>query len=41
MLVCGSKMSRYLKEQDEKGLSSSFGLKTPLSKVLLSGDILV
>ena len=41
MPVCGSKKSRCLKEQDEKRLSSSLGLKTPLSKVLLSGDILV
>ena len=38
--VCGSKKSRFMKEQETKRLLSSLGLKTPLSKVPLLGDIL-
>ena len=38
--VCGSKKSKFLKEQEAKRLLSSLGLKAPLSKVLLLGDIL-
>ena len=34
----GSKNSRFMKEQEAKGLLSSLGLKTPLSKVPLLGD---
>ena len=34
-VVCGSKKSRFLKEQLAKGLLSSLGLKTPLSNILL------
>ena len=33
--VCGIKKSRYLKEQEAKGLLSNLGIKTPLSKVPL------
>ena len=36
---CGIKKSRFVKEQEAKGLLSSLGLKTRLSKVLLFGDI--
>ena len=39
--VCGIKKSRFVKEPETKGLLSSLGLKTPLSKVPLSGDILL
>ena len=39
--VCGIKKSRFVKEPETKGLLSSLGLKTPLSKVSLSGDILL
>ena len=39
--VCGIKKSRFMKEQEAKGLLSSLGLETPLSKVPLLGDILV
>ena len=36
--VCGIKMSRFVKEQEAKGLLSNFGIKTPLSKIpLLNG----
>ena len=38
--VCKSKNSRFMKEQEAKGLLSSLGLKTPLSKIPLLGDIL-
>ena len=38
--VCSSKKSRFIKEQEAKGILSSLGLKTPLSKIPLLGDIL-
>ena len=37
---CGSKKSRFIKNQEAKGLLSNFGIRTPLSKVSLLGDIL-
>ena len=33
--VCGIKKSRFLKEQEAKGLLSTLGIKTPLSKIPL------
>ena len=33
--VCGIKKSRFLKEQEAKGLLSNLGIKTPLSKIQL------
>ena len=33
--ICGSKKSRFIKEQQSKGLLSNLGIKTPLSKVPL------
>ena len=38
--ICGSKKSRFIKNQEAKGLLSNLGVRTPLSKVLLLGDIL-
>ena len=38
--VCGIKKSRFVKEQEAKGLWSSLGIKTPLNKITLLGDIL-
>ena len=38
--VCGSKKSKLVKEHEAKGLLSNLGIKTPLNKVPLSGDIL-
>ena len=35
-----SKKSRFIKDQEAKGLSSNLGVKTPLSKVPILGDIL-
>ena len=33
--VCGIKKSRFVKEQEAKGLLSNLGIKTPLSKIVL------
>ena len=33
--VCGIKKSRFVKEQEVKGLLSNLGIKTPLSKISL------
>ena len=38
--ICGSKKSRFIKNQEAKGLLSKLGIKTPLSKVPILGDIL-
>ena len=32
---CGIKNSRFVKEQEAKGLLSNLGIKTPLSKIPL------
>ena len=33
--ICGIKKSRFVKEQEAKGLLSDLRIKTPLSKILL------
>ena len=38
--VCGSEISRFMKEQEAEGLLSSLGIKTPSSKIPLLGDLL-
>ena len=38
--VSGSKKSRFMKEQEAKGLLSNLGIKTPLSKIPLLGNLL-
>ena len=38
--ICGSKKSRFIKNQEPKGLLSKLGIKTPLSKIPILGDIL-
>ena len=38
--ICGNKKSRFIKNQEAKGLLSNLGLKTPLSKVPVLGNIL-
>ena len=38
--ICGSKKSRFIKNQEAKGLLSNLGLRTPLSKVPVLGDVL-
>ena len=39
-VISGSKKSKFIKEQEAKGLLSSLGIRTPLSKIPLLGDIL-
>ena len=38
--ICGSKKSRFIKNQEAKGLLSKLGVRTPLSKVPILGYIL-
>ena len=38
--ICNSKKSKFINQQEAKGLLSKLGIKTPLSKVPLLGDIL-
>ena len=37
---CGNKKSRFIKNQEAKGLLRNLDIRTPLSKVPLFGDIL-
>ena len=39
--ICGCEKSRFIKKQKASGVLSNFGLKTPLSKIPLLGDILL
>ena len=38
--ACNSKKSRFIKNQEAKRLLSILGVKTPLSKIPILGDIL-
>ena len=38
--ICGNKKSKFIKNQEVKGLLSNSGHRTPLSKVPILGDIL-
>ena len=38
--VCNNKKPRFMREQEAKGILSSLGLETPLSKIPLLGDTL-
>ena len=38
--ICGSKKSKFIKEQEAKGLLSNLRLRTPLNKIPVLGDIL-
>ena len=38
--VCDSKKSKFIKMQEARGLLSSLGIKTPLSKISLAGPLL-
>ena len=31
--ICGNKKSKFIKEQEAKGLLSSLGIRTPLSNI--------
>ena len=37
---CKNKKSRSIKEQEAEGLLSNLGIRTPLSKILILGDVL-
>ena len=37
--ICDSKKSRFIKNQEAKRLLSNLGVRTPLSKVPILGDI--
>ena len=37
--ICGSKKSKFIKQQETKGLLSNLGLRTPLNKIPVLGDI--
>ena len=38
--ICCSKKSKFIKEQQAKALLSNLGLRTPLNKIPVLGDIL-
>ena len=38
--ICGSKKSKFIKQQEARALLSYLGLKTPLNKIPVLGDIL-
>ena len=38
--TCGSKKSKFIKNQEAKGLFSNLGVRTPLSEVPILDDIL-
>ena len=39
-VTCDSKTSRFIKAQEANGLLSSLGIRAPLSKIPLLGNIL-
>ena len=38
--ICASKKSKFINKQEASGLLSKLGIKTPLSKIPLLGDVL-
>ena len=38
--ICGSKKSRFIENQEAKGLFNNLGARTPLSKAPILSDIL-
>ena len=38
--IWGSKKSKFINKKEAKGLLNNLGIKTPLSKILVVGDIL-
>ena len=38
--ICSCKKCRFIKKQEAKGLLNKLGIKTPLSKIPVLGDIL-
>ena len=39
--ICGNKKTRFLKNQETKGLLSNLSLRAPLSKEPILGDIML
>ena len=39
--ICDSKKSKFIKNQEAKGLLSNLGVRKPLSKVPILGDVLL
>ena len=38
--ICGSKKSKFIKKQEAKGLLSNLGIRTPLNKIPILGNVL-
>ena len=38
--ICNSKKSKFIKKQEASGLLSKLGIKTPLSKIPILGEVL-
>ena len=38
--ICGCEKSRFIKNEEAKGLLSKLGIKTSLSKIPILGDVL-
>ena len=38
--ICGAKKSKFIKKQEAKRSLSNLGIRTPLSKIPLLGDVL-
>ena len=38
--ICGSKKSKFIKKQEAYGILSNVGIRTPLNKIPVLGDIL-
>ena len=38
--ICDKRKPKFIKKQEAKGILSSLGIKTPLSKIPLLGDVL-
>ena len=39
--IWGCKKSKFIKKQEAKGLLSNLGIRTPLSKIKILGDVLL
>ena len=37
--ICGSKKSKFIKKQEAKELLSNLGIRTPLNKIPILGDV--
>ena len=38
--ICGIRKSKFIKKQESNGIIISLGIKTPLSKIPILGDVL-